>query len=85
MHLITILAVCLVFISISSANGAWLSKRTERNMKCLSQEDRELIRRARRDAREAREMRKGRRKGAIVSTSPQGMTSWSSSIKIWFV
>ena len=34
------------------------------------------------------EMRKGRRermrKGAFVSTSPQGMTSWSSSIKIWF-
>ena len=35
-----------------------------------------------------REMRKGRRermrKGAIVSSSPQGMTSWSSSIKILF-
>ena len=35
-----------------------------------------------------REMRKGRRermrKGANVSSSPQGMTSWSSSIKIWF-
>ena len=35
------------------------------------------------------EMRKGRRerglrKGATVSSSPQGMTSWSSSIKIWF-
>ena len=32
------------------------------------------------------EMRKGREdeKGAIVSSSPQGMTSWSSSIKIWF-
>ena len=34
------------------------------------------------------EMRKGRRermrKGAIVSSIPQGMTSWSSSIKIWF-
>ena len=30
-------------------------------MKCLSKEDRELIRRARRDGREAREMRKGRR------------------------
>ena len=33
------------------------------------------------------EMRKGRRerieKGATVSTSPEGMTSWSSSIKIW--
>ena len=32
------------------------------------------------------EMRKGRRermsKGAIVSSSPQGMTSWSSSIKL---
>ena len=24
------------------------------------------------------------RKGAIVSSSPQGITSWSSSIKIWF-
>ena len=24
------------------------------------------------------------RKGAIVSSSPQGMISWSSSIKIWF-
>ena len=34
------------------------------------------------------EMRKGEerglRKGAIVSSRPQGMTSWSSSIKIWF-
>ena len=32
------------------------------------------------------EMRKGSEdeKGAIVSSSPQGMTSWSSSIKIWF-
>ena len=34
------------------------------------------------------EMRKGRRermrKGAIVSSSPQGITSWSSSIKTWF-
>ena len=34
------------------------------------------------------EMRKGRRermrKGAIVLSSPQGMTSWSSSIKIGF-
>ena len=33
-------------------------------------------------------MRKGRRerieKGATVSSSPQGMTSWSSSIKISF-
>ena len=36
------------------ANSAWLSKLTERNMKCLSLEDRELIRRARRDGREAR-------------------------------
>ena len=25
------------------------------------------------------------RKGAIVSLSPQGMASWSSSIKIWFL
>ena len=38
------------------------------------------------------EMRKGReererglRKAAIVSSSPQGMTSWSSSIKICFL
>ena len=35
------------------------------------------------------EMRKGRRermrKGAIVSSSPQGMTSWSSSIKLFFL
>ena len=34
------------------------------------------------------EMRKGKRErmgtGAIVSSSPQGMISWSSSIKIWF-
>ena len=31
------------------------------------------------------EMRKREdEKGAIVSSSPQGMTSWSSSIKIWF-
>ena len=30
------------------------------------------------------EEREGLRKGAIVSSSPQGMTSWSSSIKIWF-
>ena len=30
------------------------------------------------------EMRKREdEKGAIVSSSPQGMTSWSSSIKIW--
>ena len=27
---------------------------------------------------------RGLRKGAIISSSPQGMTSWSSSIKIWF-
>ena len=35
-----------------------------------------------------REMRKGRRermrKGAIVSSSPQSMASWSSSIKFLF-
>ena len=34
------------------------------------------------------EMKKGKRermrKGAIVSSSSQGITSWSSSIKIWF-
>ena len=49
----------------------------------FNSEDRELIRRARRDGREAREER-GLRKGATLSSSPQGMTSWSSSIKIWF-
>ena len=27
---------------------------------------------------------RGFRKGANVSSSPQGITSWSSSIKIWF-
>ena len=47
-----------------------------------------MIRRARRDGREARgnEEREKREdeKGAIVSSSPQGMTSWSSSFKIWF-
>ena len=55
-----------------------------------------MIRRARRDGREARgneerekrEDEKGRRermrKGAIVSSSPQGITSWSSSINICF-
>ena len=32
------------------------------------------------EEREKREMRKG----AIVSSSPQGMTSWSSIVKIWF-
>ena len=30
------------------------------------------------------EMRKEMRKGAIVSSSPQGMTRWSSSIKFVF-
>ena len=34
------------------------------------------------------EMMKGRikriGKGAFVSSSPQGMTSWSSTIKIWY-
>ena len=48
----------------------------------------ELTKRARRDGRAARrtEEREKREdeKGAIVSSSPQGMTSWSSSIKIWF-
>ena len=48
-----------------------------------------MIRRARRGGREAggneeREKRERMRKGAFVSSSPQGMTSWSSSIKIWF-
>ena len=47
-----------------------------------------MIRRARRDGREARGIEereeRGLRKGAIVSSSPQGMTSWSSNIKIWF-
>ena len=36
-----------------------------------------------------REMRKGKRermrKGAIVSSSPQGEMSWSSSIKFFFL
>ena len=40
--------------------------------------------RARRDGREARGRRERIRKGAIVSSNPQGMTSWSTSIKIWF-
>ena len=31
-----------------------------------------------------KENRERIRKGAIVSSSPQGMRSWSSSIKIWF-
>ena len=47
-----------------------------------------MTRRARRDGRAARrnEEREKREdeKGAIVSSSPQGMTSWSSSIKICF-
>ena len=44
-----------------------------------------MIRRARRDGREARgNEEREMRKGAIVSSSPQGMTSWSSSIKISF-
>ena len=44
-----------------------------------------MIRRVRKDGREARgnEERERMRKGAIVSSSPQGMTSWSSSIKIF--
>ena len=46
-----------------------------------------MIRRARRDGREARgnEEKERMRKGAIVSSSPQGITSWSLSIKIWFL
>ena len=47
-----------------------------------------MIRRARRDGREAREneVREKREdeKGTIFSSSPQGMTSWSSSIKFGF-
>ena len=47
-----------------------------------------MTRRARRDGRAARrnEEREKREdeKGAIASSSPQGMTSWSSSIKICF-
>ena len=47
-----------------------------------------MIRRARRGGREARgneeREKRGLRKGAIVSLSPQGMTSWNLSIKIWF-
>ena len=48
-----------------------------------------MIRRARRDGMVERlgEMRKGRRerieKGNHCFSSPQGMTSWSSSIKIY--
>ena len=45
-----------------------------------------MIRRARRDGREARgNEERGKRedeKGSHCSSSPQGMTSWSSSIKI---
>ena len=37
------------------------------------------------EARGNEEVRRDRMtKGAIVSSSPQDMTSWSSSIKIWF-
>ena len=45
-----------------------------------------MIRRARRDGREARgnEEKERMRKGTIVSSSPQGITSWSSSIKFVF-
>ena len=47
-----------------------------------------MTRRARRDGREARrnEEREKREdeKGTIVSSSPQGMTSWSLSIKFGF-
>ena len=47
-----------------------------------------MIRKARRDGREDRGNEKGRRermrKGAIVSSSLQGMTSWSSNIKFLF-
>ena len=44
-----------------------------------------MIRRARRDGKETgRNEEREKREEAIVSSSPQGMTSWSSSIKIWF-
>ena len=44
----------------------------------------------RKDGREARgneerEKREDCEKGAIVSSSPRGMTSWNSSIKNWFL
>ena len=57
-------------------------------MKCLSCEVREVIRRAIRDGREARgneERERREDEKGIVSSSPLGMTSWSSSIKIWFI
>ena len=42
-----------------------------------------MIRRARKDGREARgNEEREKREDEIVSSSPQGMTSWSSSIKI---
>ena len=47
-----------------------------------------MTRRARKDGREARRNEEREKRedenGAIVSSSPQGMTSWSSSIKICF-
>ena len=45
-----------------------------------------MIRRARRDGREARgnEEKEWIRKGATVSSSPHGITSWSSSTKNCF-
>ena len=56
-------------------------------MKCLPQEDRELIRRARRYGREARvtEEKERMRKGAIVSSSPQGIQVGAQASKFGFV
>ena len=51
-------------------------------------EERELRKgREQRGDREKRKRQKDNRPCdvAIVSSSPQGMTSWSSSIKIWFL
>ena len=62
------------------ANGAWLSKLTQWNMKCSSYEDRELIRRERKDGREARGMREERiEKGSRERTEKRErdkMTIW---------
>ena len=47
-----------------------------------------IDRKSKKGGREARgneeREKRGLRKGAIVSSSPQGMTSWNLSIKIWF-
>ena len=58
------------------ANSAWLIFRRTEN---LSEEQDRMEERLGEWGEE-----RGLRKGAIVSSSPQGMTSWSSSIKICF-